>query len=651
MRTTILLLVSAFLASPACSPQTDGDGDGDADADAEPDSDEAVECDPGTIECTGTTFRRCNETGDGWADQGSCEGSTPVCAEDLGCVLCSPSIERDCDGDTPRTCNATGTDWERGEPCDTTAGEQCTNGYCTDPCAGMAESNSYVGCEYWAVDLPNAQTESGLSPELATFAVVISNGHETATATVLVFADGDDESEVLSLSVGPNDIGVLPINPTIDAAESSISGTGVVVGRAFHIVSNVPVTAYQFNPLNNTEAAYSNDASLLLPVNGLGMDYIVATGDGIVGGDDTNGDGIPDVSYDWGSFVTVVAIEDGTEVTVTPTWELAAGGDIEGGTGPVSVTLDRFDVLNVESVPADPATAASGDSNLSGSVVHSTAPVAVFAGNVAATMPYPDAPCCADHLEEQIIPLSAWGQEFAVGRGYGRRTDESDWEPEYYRITGGNLPEGQDVITLTYAPSAPDGAPEELTTGESVQFASTDSFIVLADGPVLVTNYFVSSFVTAPEWGYPNGTGARMCFADGDCGGLAYAAVCQIGAFGGACVPIGDPSMTIIPPVEQFRDSYVFLVPLDYAYDAITVIGPMGASISLDGQPIEEPLAAIGEIDDVSYGVVRTLVGDGTHRLTTTGGVEVGLIVYGMDKDVSYGYPGGLDLESINPIY
>ena len=35
----------------------------------------------------------------------------------------------------------------------------------------------------------------------------------------------------------------------------------------------------------------------------------------------------------------------------------------------------------------------------------------------------------------------------------------------------------------------------------------------------------------------------------------------------------------------------------------------------------------------------------GTHRLTVEGGHQAGLIVYGMDKDVSYGYPGGLDLE------
>ena len=50
------------------------------------------------------------------------------------------------------------------------------------------------------------------------------------------------------------------------------------------------------------------------------------------------------------------------------------------------------------------------------------------------------------------------------------------------------------------------------------------------------------------------------------------------------------------------------------------------------------------------FGVLRQEVTDGTHRITVEGGAQVGLIVYGMDKDVSYGYPGGLDLEAINPI-
>jgi hypothetical protein len=354
------------------------------------------------------------------------------------------------------------------------------------------------------------------------------------------------------------------------------------------------------------------------------------------------------VQAPWGAFVTVVAVEDGTEVTVTPSQDVQPGGGIGGGASPIVVTLDRFDVLNLESQPADGADTPAGTANLSGTSVRATRPVAVFSGNVATVVPQPDAGCCADHLEEQMIPLAAWGQRFVVARGMGRRAP-GDWEPEFYRITGGNPMAGQGVIHLTYAPAAPEGAPTELREGESVEFASVADFIVDADGPLLVTSFFVSSFYSAPEIDLANPFSMRTCFGQAECNGLPYAAVCVAGAFGGTCMPVGDPSMTIIPPVEQFRSSYVFLTPLDYQFDAITVIAPLGTVLTLDGAPLEAP-SPIGELDGTGYGAVRSLVSDGTHRLASDGGQEVGLIVLGMDKDVSYGYPAGLDLEVINPL-
>ena len=51
-----------------------------------------------------------------------------------------------------------------------------------------------------------------------------------------------------------------------------IDGTGIF-DRAFKISSTQPVIVYQFNPLNN-EGVASNDASLLLPKEGLGREYV-----------------------------------------------------------------------------------------------------------------------------------------------------------------------------------------------------------------------------------------------------------------------------------------------------------------------------------------------------------------------------------------
>jgi hypothetical protein len=605
------------------------------------------ECEPGEVRCLANTPRRCDDSGAGWVEQAPCGGATPVCADGSGCTPCVAG-RRDCDGDRPLECAADGSGFVAGEPCDGEAGETCLYGACVDACAAAAVGNSYVGCEYVAVDLPNCHQGNGLSPRDAQFAVVVSNGDPTLTAHVRVFGLGDESTPLLTADVAPNDLAVLAINPTVAPSRSNVEGSGVHPDRAFHVVSNIPVTAYQFNPLNNTEAAYSNDASLLLPINSLDADYIVATGDGVMGGDDTDGDGTADALSPWGAFVTVVAVEDGTEVTVTPSSAVQPGGDVAGGRSAFTVTLDRFDVLNVESQLVEGEDTPPGTANLSGSSVHASSPVAVFSGNVATVVPQPEASCCADHLEEQMIPLSAWGRQFVVARGMGRRAP-GDWEPEFYRLTGGNPPPGQDVIHVAYSPAAPDGAPAELGEGESVEFSSTGDFVVDADGPLLVTSYFVSSFFSAPEIDLANPFSLRTCFSQGECNGLAYAAVCVTEGFGGTCMPVGDPSMTVIPPVEQFRSSYVFLTPLDYEFDAITVIAPLDAALTLDGATLGAP-SPIGELAGIGYGAVRTLVPDGTHRLSADGGREVGLIVFGMDKDVSYGYPAGLDLEVINPL-
>ena len=43
--------------------------------------------------------------------------------------------------------------------------------------------------------------------------------------------------------------------------------------------------------------------------------------------------------------------------------------------------------------------------------------------------------------------------------------------------------------------------------------------------------------------------------------------------------------------------------------------------------------------------VARLKVGDGVHSLDAS--APVGVVVYGYDDDVSYGYPAGLDLDDL----
>jgi len=96
----------------------------------------------------------------------------------------------------------------------------------------------------------------------------------------------------------------------------------------------------------------------------------------------------------------------------------------------------------------------------------------------------------------------------------------------------------------------------------------------------------------------------------------------------------------------QFMKSYVFLTPDAYLEDYLNVIAPMDVtSITLDG--VQLPVAQLQAVGTSGYGVYRTVLGDGIHRIESD--KAIGIVVYGYDNDVSYGYPGGMGLVELNP--
>jgi hypothetical protein len=142
-------------------------------------------------------------------------------------------------------------------------------------------------------------------------------------------------------------------------------------------------------------------------------------------------------------------------------------------------------------------------------------------------------------------------------------------------------------------------------------------------------------------------------------------------------LPGGDPSFMVVPPYEQFRDSYVFLTPDKYSFDFIRVIAPKGAAVVFDGERIEDVLGCSTsalpaipafpekpplpelvvhrcqlsfpvidpekEIDKLSPG----LQNDGVHRIDSN--QRVGVLVDGFDAYVSYGYAAGTELTELVP--
>jgi hypothetical protein len=534
----------------------------------------------------------------------------------------------------------------------------CSEGQCvtgaSGPCGAGGKNNQ--GCDYWAVDLPNADVApraGAISPANAQFAVVISNTDETQPAQVLITqADVTGPVTVVTDTVPPKDLKVFPLGPR-NADQCGVSlGCSHVGYKAFRVQTTIPVVAYQFNPLNNTAEAFSNDASLLLPTNALDTEYLVITADAQAG-QSRLGAIVP-----WGAFVSVVGtLDTATSVTITiPSgviFDPPQGATTNGQT--ITATLQKYQVLTVLSRP--PASELSttglpvaGGGNLSGARVSASARVAVFSGNMAVVMPHgPGQKCCADHTEEQMFPLSAWGQEYVAARSLPRR-QTGTLEEDYWRVTA-----SQDGTTFTYVTNASSGLtgqPTSLNAGQSREFRSRGDFIVTANHPFLLAQFMASSNITYDLGSFgenaipctPNaGSDADDQYCTQQYHTLSRCATDSLGM--GICQPIGDPSMTLIPPVRQFRRSYVFLTPLDYKTDFAILIAPQGTAVTLDGAPVPaNSWQAVGALGAVTYVRARVvLTTRGRHVLSAD--QPVGLLVGGYDRDVSYGYPGGLNLE------
>jgi hypothetical protein len=108
---------------------------------------------------------------------------------------------------------------------------------------------------------------------------------------------------------------------------------------------------------------------------------------------------------------------------------------------------------------------------------------------------------------------------------------------------------------------------------------------------------------------------------------------------------LGDPSMSLAIPVEQFRTQYLFTAPTTYDFNFAAITAKRGTKVSVDGMPLAD--SEFQRVGDSDYGVAQLLL-DGAkavHKLEAN--EEVGLTVYGYGWFTSYMYPGGADLDRI----
>lgn len=161
---------------------------------------------------------------------------------------------------------------------------------------------------------------------------------------------------------------------------------------AIHIVAENPILCY-----SASRFLYKGEALLILPVESLGNEYIISSF-----ADHSNN---TDKWYP--SYVTITAPNDNTEVTFklggTATTE-TAGGQKSGETQ--KYNLNSGDVLCIGTIGTG--------SELSGSKITSSEPVAVVSGNFCANVPSNCEEC--NILQEMEIPTNLWGKVYHVTR-------------------------------------------------------------------------------------------------------------------------------------------------------------------------------------------------------------------------------------------
>jgi len=539
-------------------PDADGDGYGPCSGDCD---DTNAQVYPGAAEIAGDGVdNNCDYLidmdvdGDGWTvANGDCDdvnaGRNPGVLE-----TCSNGVDDDCDG--------------------------VVDSDCLTPCQLAEMTRSSVGCVYYAVDANNDPIEGYDSLQ---YAVGISNTHPTQSANVQILAkNGGVWQAVDTRTVGPRTLA------QINLSDRHVDNTNAFVAGAYRIVSDLPVIAYQFQPVDGV-SSYTSDASLLLPTSSLDRFYQVVN---------------------WGvgagrGQIVIVGARDNTSVTVTPSVATSAGGSIPAIAANTPYTfngLNEGDFLQIET---------PSDAGFNGTVITSDKPVAVFTGNMCANIPTTG--CCCDHVEEQLIGLQSWGRTYVASRLPVRSTGTPD-------INVWQVLASQNGTTVTFTANPQvtglPGGPITLNAGQMHQMsvsgtmANPGDFIVSADKPILVMGYLTGSFTcnVSPE-------------------------------------QAGDPAMTQMVPVEQFLDNYIVLVPVNWIYDYAVLTKRVGSTVYMNGTAVQQ--SAFIPIDG-QWEVGRITVPDGVHAFTGTS--PFGIVIVGYDSYDSYAYPGGLNMQIINPM-
>lgn len=519
----------------------------------------------------------------------------------------------------------------------------CFGGQCIPACQAAAQSKGSIGCDYYAPSPAFFQNESGGSSYGgACHAVFLANTwgrpakltveHNGAPLDVTSFAylpsgigpsttynplpaDGIPPGEVAVLFLSHRPGAQSSFGTTLECPRQPAVLADVAVhnsgrGKAFDVVSDTPLTAYDIMPYGGA-LSFLPSAAHVFPRSTWGTNYYALS---------------PHPDSAGQLWMMLVAAEDGTTVDILPTATLPGGADVPtlpaGATTQITLAAGEM----AQWLGADPT----------GSVLQSNKPIGVWTGSTYMRVSTDTSPGGGgqDAAHQQIAPISALGSEY-VGAGVVTRTASLTPESVAYRMLG-----VVDGTTLVWDPAPPAGAPATLAAGQFAEFQTTSLFSVRAqddDHPFMLTQYMPGAISNARP-------------------GCAEAPPLP-----GLSCGLGDEEWVIQLPPRQFLQRYVFFTDPTYATTNLVITrvkGPDGfadVSLSCLGTVTGwQPVGASGQFEvahvDLSRGFVGAAPACETSRHEAQSAGAFGITVWGTDYYASYGYPAGGNIGTINDV-
>ncbi|MFN3874360.1 MAG: hypothetical protein ACK4L7_00410, partial [Flavobacteriales bacterium] len=355
-------------------------------------------------------------------------------------------------------------------------------------------------------------------------------------------------------SVAANSVAIIDLP---NSAE--MTGTETVQSKGVLVQAQDSVNVFMASFQN-----YTHDVSQVLPDFSLGTAYRVEAHHGL-----------PNFNNLHKSEFAIVATEDGTEVSITPSAN-TAGGRPAGV--PFTVSLNAGQTYQVQ--------AANDQLDLTGSLIEATPqsgqcrPFVVIGGSMCSTAPGGCTAC--DHIFEQCPPLPAWGTRYYTVAAHGASSIT-------YRILAHS---DNTVVTIG------GGAPFTLNAGERHTVSGASGAVCIeASKPVSVAQLME---------GY-------------------------------SCAGNGDPSLLILSPADRVSRSARFHTSNSAQVNihSISLVVPSTATgqVLIDGAPVSPALFQTypGCNDRVH---ARVPVTPGSHRITCPAGFQAS--AFGIGYGESY---------------